>query len=39
MKYEALKRKKKNEEKDQLENEIDKIQNTSEEEKLKDWKH
>ena len=32
MKYEALKRKKKNEEKHKLETEIDKIQNTSEEE-------
>ena len=35
MKYEALKRKRKNEDKDKLENEIDKIQNTSEEEEIK----
>ena len=35
MKYEALRRKRKNEEKNKLENEIDKIQNTSEEEEIK----
>ena len=35
MKYEALKKKKKNEEKDKLENKIKKIQNTSDEEEIK----
>ena len=35
MKYKAMKRGKMNEEKDRLENKIDKIQNTSEEEEIK----